>query len=42
MPVATTPSPRHRTTPVAVHVFTVPVVRELPAQLVAVLDMSTW
>ena len=42
MTVATTPSARQRTSPVAAHVFTIPVVRELPAQPVAIHDTSTW
>jgi hypothetical protein len=42
MTVITTPSARHRTTPVAAHVFTTPVVRELPSQTVAIRDPSTW
>jgi hypothetical protein len=42
MTVITTPSARHRTTPVAAHVFTMPVVRELPAQSVAIRDTSAW
>jgi hypothetical protein len=40
--VTTAPSAGHRTTSVAAHVFTVSVVRELPAQSVAIRDTSTW
>jgi hypothetical protein len=37
----TTPSSRTRTTPIADHVYRVPVVRELPAR-VELRDASTW
>jgi hypothetical protein len=37
----TTPSSRSRTTPIADHVYRVPVVRELPAR-VELRDASTW
>jgi hypothetical protein len=37
----TTPSSQSRTTPIAVHVYRVPVVRELPAR-VELRDASTW
>jgi hypothetical protein len=37
----TTPSSRTRTTPIADHVYRVPVVRELPAR-VQLRDASTW
>jgi hypothetical protein len=42
MTVNITPSARHRTIPVAAHVFMIPVVRELPAEFVAINDTSTW
>jgi hypothetical protein len=32
----------HRTSPVAGHAYTVPVVRELPAQPAASADLRTW
>jgi hypothetical protein len=37
----TTPSSRSRTTPIAAHVYRVPVVRELPLR-VELRDASTW
>jgi hypothetical protein len=42
MTVITSPSARHRTAPVAAHVFTMPVVRELPGQSVAIRETCTW
>jgi hypothetical protein len=42
MIVTTAPSAGHRASSVAAHVFGVSVVRELPAQFVAIGDRSTW
>jgi hypothetical protein len=36
------PAPRRRIDPVRAHVYTVPVVRELPAPLVDGFGLGTW
>jgi hypothetical protein len=42
MTVNVTASTRYRTTRLAIHVYRVPVVRELPAQPVEIRDGQTW
>ena len=42
MPLIRMPATRRRIEPVPVHVYTIPVVRELPAPLVDGLSLGTW